>query len=114
MISYLVQKININGQVIEGPLKAPVGITGVAGINTLSDIVNILVQFLYPLAGMLLFVYLVWGGFDYLLSRGNPEKVKSGKAKITAALIGFILLVASYTIVRLIVHIFGLQGGVIQ
>lgn len=108
MIRYLAQSIEINGQRIDGPLKSPSG----APIEKLSDVVNIVLAFLYPLAGILLFFYLVRGGFDFLTSGGNEEKVKSGKAKITSALIGFILLVVSYLIVRLIAYVFGLGGGI--
>lgn len=100
----IAQKITINKQVIEGPLK---------NINTLADLINIIVQFIYPFAAILLFIYLVWGGYDYLLSGGNPEKVKAGQGKITSAFIGFILLFLTYILVQIITRIFGLSGGII-
>lgn len=109
MKNLLAQGITINGQHIEGPLKG----FGGQPIEKLSDVINILVVFLYPLAGILLFIFLVWGGYDFLLSGGDPEKVKSGKAKITSALIGFILLVLSFFIVRLFSYIFGLGSGIL-
>lgn len=98
------QKITINGQVIEGPLK---------NINTLADLINIITQFIYPFSGILLFIYLAWGGYDYLLSGGNPEKVKAGQGKITSAFIGFTLLFLTYILVQIITRIFGLSDGII-
>lgn len=77
---------------------------------TVADVINQVMKFLYPFAGILLFVYLVWGGYDYLLSQGSPEKVKAGKAKITSAFIGFILLILSYILARLVGKILGLTG----
>lgn len=108
MKNYLTQRIKIGDIDIIGPLQAPKNYD----ISTLSGIINIIVSFIYPLATILLFIYLVWGGFDFLLGRGNPEKVKLGQAKITAALVGFILLMASYIIVKLIISVFGLPDSI--
>ncbi|HLC94520.1 MAG TPA: hypothetical protein VJH96_03055 [Patescibacteria group bacterium] len=77
---------------------------------TVADVINQVMKFLYPFAGILLFIYLVWGGYDYLLSGGSPEKVKAGKAKITSAFIGFILLILSYILARLAGKILGITG----
>ena len=96
----LAQQVKVGGQTIKGPL---VGIDNLGGL--VSRIVNV---FLIPLAGVILFIVLIWGGYDFIISRGNPDKLKSAKAKITTGVIGFILLVVSYLIVRLISDIFGL------
>lgn len=109
-IHYLAQKINIGGQDIEGPLT----ISGVLPQDiTLATIVNRVVSFVIPLAAVLLFFVLIMGGYGYLMSQGNPEKVKSAQAKITAGIIGFVLLILSYLVVRLITYIFGFEGGII-
>ena len=39
---------------------------------------------------------LVWGGFEWLTSAGNDEKVKSGTQTMVWAVIGVILVFASY------------------
>lgn len=110
MDKILTQRVNLNGQTIEGPLKIP----GVSPDNIkLADIISRILQFMMPLAGVILLFVLIWGGYDYILSQGNQEKVKSAQAKITTGLIGFVLLILSYFIVRLISFIFGLQGGII-
>lgn len=107
---YLSQQINIGGQIIEGPII----ITGVPSDEiTLATIVNRVVTFVIPLAAIILFFVLIMGGYGYLMSQGNPEKVKSAQAKITAGIIGFVLLILSYLVVRLITYIFGFEGGII-
>jgi len=95
------QAINVGGQPIEGPL---------VGISTLSDIVNKVVAFLVPLGGIILLFVMIWGGYDFMMSRGQPEKIKSAQAKITTGIIGFVLLVFSYVIAKLVATIFGLEG----
>lgn len=97
-----------------GPSDTDVSISGpLVGIGSLGDLVNKIVQFLVPIASIALFLILIWGGYDYLMSGGEPDKVNSGKAKITAALIGYILLIFSYVIAKFFGYIFGLGGGIL-
>ncbi len=102
----LAQSVTINGQKIKGPLDS--------GINTLGDVVNRLLIVIVPLGGLILFLVLIWGGYDFLLSGGNPERVKKGKAKITTGLIGFFLLIMAYLITKVISQIFGLGTELFQ
>jgi len=104
MKNYLAQQINIGGQSITGPL---------SGIATVGDLINKLIELVIPAAGIILLLVLIMGGYDFLISRGQPEKIKSAQAKITTGIIGFILLIASYIIVRLITKIFGYGEGVL-
>lgn len=69
--------------------------------------------FIMAIAGILLFLILLWGGYDYLTSRGLPDKIKSANAKITSAIVGFILLVLSFLITRVISYIFGVGRGIL-
>jgi TRAP-type C4-dicarboxylate transport system permease small subunit len=104
----LAQSVNFGGQSIKGPLEA-----NGKPIENLGQLVSRVLQFMLPLAGIILLIVLIWGGFDFMMSQGNPEKVKNAQAKITTGLIGFAILVFSYLIVRLLSTIFGLQVGII-
>ncbi len=110
MNSLIAQQVRFGGGsgtapiVIQGPLK---------NINSLGDLINKLVTgLIYPLAAVILFFILVWGGYDFMFSQGNPEKLKTARAKITAGIVGFVLLVVSYLIVRVIAFIFGIGEGI--
>ena len=83
------------------------------GFDTLGDLINLVVSFVVPIAGIILFLVLVAGGYSFMMSQGNPEKVKKAQGMITAGIVGFILLVASYFIVKLLSTIFGLGQGII-
>ncbi len=101
---YLAQQICIDKQCVTGALDP--------NIKNLADLVNRVVQFLIPLAAVILLFVFIWGGYDYIMSQGSPEKVKSAQAKITTGIIGLVLLLLSYAIVRIIGSIFGLGGGI--
>ena len=101
MLSLIAEKIIIGGQEIEGPLKSD--------FSTPASVVNVIMtRLLIPLIAVILFLVFISGGYDFLLSAGNPEKVKTARAKLTAAVIGFIILVSAYFITKLIGQIFGL------
>jgi len=98
------QDISVNGMRIRGPL---------VGFNNIADIINNVVPFIMSLAGVILFFVLMWGGFDYVTSQGAPEKLKTANAKITAGVIGFVILVLSFLITRILSFIFGVGQGII-
>ena len=72
-----------------------------------SGVINRALNLLFPLAGIALFVMLVWGGFEMLTGAAKKQALDSGKQRITAALIGFVLLFVSYWLVQIIETITG-------
>ena len=104
---YLSQKLNIGegtGTSIQGPLDS--------SVDSLGAIISKGLGFIMPMAGIVLLFVLISGGYDYMMSQGNADKIKSGQAKITSGIIGFILLIISFLVTRLIAFIFGLGGGI--
>jgi hypothetical protein len=80
------------------------------GIGSINDLINRLLIFIVPFASIILLFVLIAGGFDILMSQGNPEKLKSGRAKITTGLIGFFLLVFAFVFVKLISFFLGVNS----
>jgi len=74
-----------------------------------SAVVNPLVTFFIAIAGGVAFLLLIYGGFKFMFSMGNPENVQQGREIITAAIIGLLIIVFSIFILRLIgISILGL------
>ncbi len=104
MFDVYAQSVKIGGQTIEGPLK---------DIENIGDLVNIVVsRLVFPAAGLILLIVIILGGYDLMLSRGDPAKIKSAQAKLTTGIVGIILLAVSYLGVRLLSYMFGLGGGI--
>ncbi len=51
---------------------------------------------------------IVWGGFEILTGAATKKSVDAGKQRITAALLGFLLLFATYWIGQLLEVVFGI------
>jgi hypothetical protein len=59
------------------------------------------------IAGVLAVIFLIWSGIQYITSAGNPEKAKTARAGIINAIIGIIVIVGAYFIIRFAVGIGG-------
>ena len=68
---------------------------------------RVFTNYFLPAAGIVMFFYLIFGGFEVILSAGNPKSAASGKGKITNALIGFVIIFAAYWIVQGVAAAFG-------
>lgn len=86
-------------------------VSGRYQLNTPGEVIAALYPYLFSLAGLILFVMLVWGAFEIMMGANDSKSVDSGKKRITAAVIGFLLLFASYWIGQIIQYIFGLSFG---
>ena len=86
----------------------------VDGVPTLKCLENIFGNLLSLATGIFmlaLFIMIVIGGFNYLTSFGNPEKVKKAQGTLKFAFIGLFLFLGSYLILNLICFIFFNEFG---
>lgn len=78
-------------------------------LSTPGGIVSRVLEFLFPLAGLVLFIMLIWGGFEILIKSSQGTKgLDAGKNRITAAIVGFLLLFATYWMAQIVETIFGI------
>jgi hypothetical protein len=63
------------------------------------------------IGGGLAFLLILLGGFQILISAGNPEQMNAGKEMVTSAIAGLLLIVFSVFLLRLIgYNILGIPG----
>ncbi len=74
---------------------------------TLGEILSKALDYAIIIGGIAMFAYLLWGGFNLLTSAGNPEGIREGTQKIIFAVIGFLVIFASYFIIQLVESMFG-------
>jgi hypothetical protein len=54
------------------------------------------------LAGVVFFVMLVWGGIRYISARGDEKAVADARGTLTNAVIGLLIVIASFAIIKII------------
>lgn len=82
------------------------------GFNALIELVNntinfLLVWFATPLAAIIL----VYAGFTYLTSGGSSEKATKAKHMLTSMIIGYIIALAAWLIIKTILSTLGFEGS---
>jgi hypothetical protein len=60
-------------------------------------------------AALLTFIYLVWGGIQWITSGGDKAQYEEARGKITAALVGLAIVAAAWAIMQLIAQFFGVN-----
>jgi len=83
-------------------ITAPKGFA--ANVGTL---INGALSFVMVIAALLVFGYLIMGGIEWITSGGDKTKTEGARNKITAAVIGLIILAASYAILIIILNFLG-------
>lgn len=81
----------------------------VATMADLGDILQKLVGYALGLAGIVLFIMLLIGGFSLITSGGDPKAAEGAKKTITSAIIGLIVILVSYIILTVIYKITGVD-----
>lgn len=66
--------------------------------NTASIIIGTVINSLLALLGVVFLVLMLYAGYNWMIARGEEEKVNKAKDTITRALIGLIIVVGSYAI----------------
>jgi uncharacterized membrane protein len=95
-------------QGIDFPLLEQVSSPNFIGAD-MGDIINKLVLYLFPLAGILMLLYLLFGGYKYMLSRGDPKAIADARDTITTAVVGFIIVFVAFWIVQIVGVVLGIE-----
>lgn len=74
------------------------------GITGVGSFVSSLLSNIFVIAGVVLLALLMWGGFEIMRGAGSSdqEQAARGRKIITAAIAGFLIIVASYFIIQVV------------
>jgi len=76
---------------------------------TIPNFIGTLVTLIFLVAGVVAFLYLIWGGVQWITSGGDKAGVAQAREKITAAVIGLAIVLLSWAIMALVGQFFGLN-----
>ena len=79
------------------------------GDLSVADLIASLINGAILVAALAVLLYLILGGFQWLTSGGDKGKTEGARNKITSALIGLLIVLASWAIFNLILRFFGLE-----
>ena len=56
------------------------------------------ITLLTTIAGLLVVVFLIWGGLQFVISDGDPKRIQNAKNTLLYAIVGLVLVIAAFAI----------------
>src|SRR3989344_3294092 len=84
-------------------------------VNNILTVIQAIIRFILIVAFIAAFIMLLIGGIRWITAGGDEKGVASARNMITAALIGLVVVLVAYAIIRLVEIFFGfdiITGGV--
>ena len=86
----------------------PSGLLQQGDLN-MGTIINSLLPLVFWFAGILLFVYLIYGGYKMLTSMGDEGAIEEAKGTITNAVLGIAIVFVAYFVAQWMASVFGIN-----
>ncbi len=64
--------------------------------GTVGSVISALLPYIFAISGIILLLFLISAGISYMTSKGDPKAISSAQARITYALIGFVIILLAY------------------
>lgn len=78
------------------------GDSGLPEDSNVNELLIRIINVLLAVAGLVAVVFLIIGGFRYITAGGNEEAAEAGKKTIVNAIIGIVVIILSFVIVRVV------------
>jgi hypothetical protein len=83
---------------------------GTGFADDIGSLINGVLSFVMVIAALLVFLYLILGGIEWITSGGDKSKTEGARNKITSAVIGLVILAASYAILLIVLRFLGFNN----
>jgi RsiW-degrading membrane proteinase PrsW (M82 family) len=84
----------------------PAGILSTGGPSTLSSIISVGLNLAVVAAIIVCLFMLIWGGFDWMFSEGDKQKVANARNRLVMAIIGLFVVFLSFMIINIVYTFF--------
>ncbi|MEI6690694.1 MAG: hypothetical protein WCL07_03015 [bacterium] len=77
--------------------------------STLGEFISRTIPAIILVASLATFVYLLYGGVEWILAGGEKGKLENAKNRITQGIVGLAIVACSWAIFQLITYFFGID-----
>ena len=89
----------VTGNLGNNPVEAKQG-------TTFTNFLITLWRAIISVGGLMVLIYFLWGGIEWITAGGDTAKVQKARDRITQSIIGLVILVASFVIIGFISELF--------
>ncbi len=83
------------------------------GFNDLPTALSGVLNLVFFFALILVLIYLVWGGIQWITSGGDKAGTEAARGKITGAIVGIIIVAVAFAIFRLLMTFVGATNSIV-
>jgi len=98
--------LSISGTPIDAPAGVPTG-----GIDTGQKAISLGFNIFFLVGVVITIALVIYSGIQWTLSGGDKEKIASARARLMFAIIGFIVIVTAFAIIKIVLSILGYNPG---
>lgn len=78
-------------------------------ITNIGTLIQGAIQGAIVVSALLVFMFLIWGGIQWITSGGDKGKTQEARDRITAALVGLAVVASAWAIMLIISYFFGIN-----
>jgi len=82
---------------------------GVATLKCIPIVIKNVITWALIFAGVVAVIFVIYAGFKFVTSKGDPEQVNNAKKTLTYAIIGLLFILLSFAILNLIATVTGVD-----
>lgn len=72
--------------------------------GNLEELVNNILGYLFPIAGIICLIFIVQGGYMWIISAGDPDRIKQAQGTLTWAVLGLIFVMLIYALLEILLR----------
>lgn len=72
-------------------------------LGEMSGILDTVTKYIFPIAGLICVIFVVYGGYMWMMSAGDPARLKQAQGTLTWAIIGLVFLLIVFVLLRALV-----------
>jgi len=85
---------------------AKTNIAGQGGLNTTNSVPQIVgnvIKVILGVSGTVALIFIIWGGIQWMVSKGAQDKIASARKLMTSGMIGIAIIAAAYAITDFVI-----------
>jgi len=84
--------------------------TGKGFAENIGGLISSVLTFVMLIAALMILIYMIWGGIQWVTSGGDSGKTEEARNKITAAVVGLIILAAAWAVFLIVINFLGFSN----
>jgi len=79
--------------------------TTTGGVSQIQTFIESVIQVMITLAGLISVGFFIWGGFGYITSSGNPEKLDQSKKTVIYSAVGLAIVLGAFVLSSIVTQL---------